>query len=414
MSNAIRIMIKVLLPLLVVGGAVGIAVGLVKSRPEAPKREKPERALLVEVQPVKRVQQRIDVRAQGNVRAARQINIQPQVAGRVTAVHDDLVPGGFIKKNDLIVRVDTTDYRLTVEQQKLSVENAKAQLDQEKGRQVIAKREWELFQKNNSNASDPSLALRKPQLRQAEVSIELAEAQLKQAKVNLGRTAVKAPFNAIVQTENIEKGQLVNAQSVIATLVGTDSYWVRASVPLEELGRIAIPGVNAKRGEGSEVVVEQDLGAGVIKYKGKVIRLLSELDQVGRMAQLIIEVPDPLGLEGNNGEGNEEARLPLLIGAYVTVVFAGSQQRPLIEVPRQAVHNGNEVWIMTPENTLDVREVSVVSGQRDSVLVGKGIEDGELVITSQIGAPVAGMKLKAEGVAKAVDKAPAEGGEVKR
>ncbi len=331
------------------------------------------------------------------MRAARQINIQPQVAGQVTSVHEQLIPGGFIEKGDLIARVDTTNYRLTVEQQKLNVENARALLDQEKGRQVIAAREWELFQKNSdNNKRDPSLALRKPQLRQAEVSIELAEAQLKQAKVNLGRTAIRAPFNAIVQTENIEKGQLVNAQTVIATLVGTDSYWVRASVPLEEIGRISIPGVNAKDGEGSTVTIEQDLGAGVVKYEGKVIRLLSELDQVGRMAQLIIEVADPLGLE----RPKEQAKLPLLIGAYVTVVFAGSQQRALIEVPRQAIHNGDEVWVMTPENTLAVREVSVVSGRPDTVLVNEGLEDGERVIVSQIGAPVEGMKLKLEGSKK--------------
>jgi RND family efflux transporter MFP subunit len=397
MNNVIRTLIKVVLPLVVIAGAVAVAVGMVKNRPEAPKRETPERTLLVEVQPVKRIQQRIDVRAQGTVRAARQINIQPQVAGQVTSVHEQLIPGGFIEKGDLIARVDTTDYRLTVEQQKLNVENARALLDQEKGRQVIAAREWELFQKNSdNNKRDPSLALRKPQLRQAEVSIELAEAQLKQAKVNLGRTAIRAPFNAIVQTENIEKGQLVNAQTVIATLVGTDSYWVRASVPLEEIGRISIPGVNAKEGEGSTVTIEQDLGAGAVKYEGKVIRLLSELDQVGRMAQLIIEVADPLGLE----RPKEQAKLPLLIGAYVTVVFEGSQQRALIEVPRQAIHNGDEVWVMTPENTLAVREVSVVSGRPDTVLVNEGLEDGERVIVSQIGAPVEGMKLKLEGSKK--------------
>ncbi|MEC9398455.1 MAG: hypothetical protein VX475_12575, partial [Myxococcota bacterium] len=133
MNNVIRTIIKVVLPLVVIAGAVAVAVGMVKNRPEAPKREKPERTLLVEVQPVKRVQQRIDVRAQGTVRAARQINIQPQVSGQVTFVHEQLVPGGFLEKGALIARVDTTDYRLTVEQQKLNVENAKALLDQEKG-----------------------------------------------------------------------------------------------------------------------------------------------------------------------------------------------------------------------------------------------------------------------------------------
>ena len=394
MNNAIRLALKIVLPLLVLAGAVFVAATLVRSRPEAPKKQRPDRAQLVSVQTVQRATQRIDVRAQGSVQAARRVRMQPQVTGTITRQHEQLVPGGFIKEGESLMRIDASDYRLVVEQQELNLDTARANLDVEQGRQVIAAKEWELFNEGaKGSESDPSLALRQPQLKQSQITIKLAQAQLKQARVNLSRTNLKAPFNAVVLTEDVETGQLVSSQTLVATLVGTDAFWVRASVPLDQLGRVAIPGINAGAGEGSMAKIEQDLGAGTITYEARVVRLLSELEQVGRMAQLLLEVKDPFGLEQKEA-GNKKP--PLLLGSYVTVVFEGSQQRELIEIPRVAVHDGSTVWVLSAENTLDIRQVNIVSSSLEHVLVDEGIRDGERVITSQIGTPIQGAKLKPE------------------
>lgn len=392
MQDILRTLIKVLAPLLVLGAAIGGARALIKSRPEAPKEERPERVMLVEVQPVSREQQRLDVRAQGTVQAARQVRVQPQVAGRLVSISDELVPGGFVKKGDVLARIEAIDYRLNIKEREMAVEDARARLEVEKGQQVIAKKEWELFKDAGEvKGSDPSLALRKPQLKMAQLAVESAEARLQRARLDLRRTTVRAPFNAIVQSESVEVGQLVNAQTAIATLVGTDTFWIRTSVPLERLNRIKIPGVNVGEGQGSEVVIEQDLGGEIKRREGRVVRLLSELDQLGRMAQVIIEVEDPLGIDVAEGQPRPE---PLLIGSYVRVVFEGSQQRALVEIPRKAVHDGDRVWVMSPDKTLDIRQITIAARRPDTVLVSAGLEDGEQLVTSKIGAPVQGMKLR--------------------
>lgn len=412
----LKTIVKILLPLLVLAGAVGGAMALVKSRPKPPKQERQVQAYLVEVMPVQRKSHRIDVRAKGTVEAARRLQLQPQVTGKVQSIAEELVPGGIIEKDATLVRIDATDYRLALEERETALEDARARLTQEQGQQVIAQRELELFNQSLSSASeqqgaaldDTSLALREPQLKIARVAVEAAEARKKRARVDLSRTTVKAPFNALVLSESVEPGQLVSPQNTLATLVGTDSFWVRASVPMARLPRIKIPGYNLPPGsdqQGSEVTVEIDAGEVTSQRTGRVIRLLGELDQVGRMAQILIEVKDPLLLssaeEKKKSEKARQEQLPLLLGSYVQILFEGSQQMELVEVPRRALRNGGEIWVYNQDDTLDVRQVEIVANFQDSVLVSSGIEEGEWLITSRIGSPVPGMSLRrADAVAR--------------
>ncbi len=394
MHKNFRILLSLILPLGLLASSLGIAVALFKGRPEPPKREKPEVAYLVEVAPVTRSTQVLNVHAQGVVEAARQVRLQPQVVGTVTRQHDRLVPGGLINKGEVAIKIDPTDYQLAIDQQLTNVEDAKARLSLERGQQVIAQKEWELFKKSGHAPQDSSLALRKPQLRQAEVAVKAAESRLEQARVNLRRTTLRAPFDALVQSESVEVGQLVTTQTSIATLVGTETFWVRANVPLDYLDRIDIPGLSVPVDQpGSRVTIEQDVADRTVTRQGRVSRLLGELDQVGRLAQVLIAVEDPLGLDASKED--TAATFPLLIGSYVRVVLDGSREIEVIEVPRSAVHNGREVWVMTDEETLDIRTVEIVGRRLDTLLVREGLREGDVIVTSRIGTPIQGMKLRA-------------------
>ena len=336
---------------------------------------------------------RLDVRAQGTVEAARTVNVTPQVGGRITSVADALVAGGRVSEGDTLFRIDSRDYTIALKERKAAIKDAEARLEQEKGQQQIARREWEMFGKDKGADRDASLALRKPQLEIAKLSLETAKIREESARLNVSRTRVKAPFNAIVRAENAEPGQVVGTQSNVATLIGTDTFWVRAAVPIDQIAKISIPNYNADAGQGSEVVVEQDLGGGaVVRRAGKVVRLLGSLDPVGRLAQVLVEVENPLDPKAVLPDSTGSA--PLLIDAYVSVVFGGSSSNSYVEVPRTALRDGDRAWVVTSENTLSIRELDVVWRKPSSVLVKSGVEDGERVITSKVSAPVEGMALR--------------------
>ncbi len=108
---------------------------------------------------------------------------------------------------------------------KSNLEQARFEREVESGRQVIAKREWDELQSDlDMEDVNRSLVLREPHLRRAEALMEKATNDIEVAELQLSRTVIKAPFNAMVVEESVEVGQLVSPSSEICELVGTDEF----------------------------------------------------------------------------------------------------------------------------------------------------------------------------------------------
>jgi RND family efflux transporter MFP subunit len=399
MTRQVQIALKYGLPLLILAAAAGLTFLLFSAREEPERKDIDEKPTLVETTTVERDAHRLDVRASGTVVPARQIVVSPQVSGRLTSVDDDLVPGGIVEDGETIAEIERDDYRIAVKQRETALKQAKSQLAIEQGQQDVARQEWQLFKDDVSeegsseeSTGPPALALRKPQLESAKAQVEAAEAQLEQAQLNLRRTNVQAPFDALVRSEQADLGQLVGAQSQLATLVGIERFWVRLSVPSDEIPLVDIPGVNAT--EGSIAHITYDVGPKSITRKGRVVRLLGDLDPQGRMARVLVEIDDPLGVLANRKSPETDQRgIPLLLDAFVDVRLEGNTTQKLIEIPRQALRNGDEAYVIE-DGQLSIRPLEIVQRLPDSVLVGEGLEDGDTLVTGPLPKPVEGMKLR--------------------
>lgn len=395
---------KILAPILILIGAVAIAGALIRNKPQAQRTADVAPGALVDVAHALPGEHRLDVHAQGTVQAAREVTVQPQVTGRIVEVAPDLVPGGFFKAGEMLYRIDPDDYQLAVATQNAALEEAQARLALEHGRQRVAQREWELFEGENESAKqDASLALREPQLRQAQAAIETARARLEQAKLDLERTTVVAPFNSFVRSESVELGQTVGPQSQSVRLVGTDTFWVQASVEADTIGYVDVPGVNAS--SGSEATIRFDAGGREVERDGRVVRLLGDLDPAGRMARLLIEVRDPLGFTWRERGGAVRQLTPLLLDSYVEVSIVGNHSEELLEVPRSWLRDGDRVWVVD-DGKLAVRELDVAWRQQDTVLVSGGLSVRDPIVTSALGTPVEGMQLRIAEPANAITSLP--------
>ena len=153
-------------------------------------------------------------------------------------------------------------------------------------------------------------------------------------------------------------------------------------------------------------MIQYDVLTHTFSRQGYVIRRLSQIETVVRMAQIVVEVPDPLGLE----TGKE----PLLLGSQVSVVLQGKPLKEVIEIPRTALLNQNQVWVFEPQNTsnqegtflnqsqnqelsgrLLPKTVSIIRRRKESVLIDQGLSPSDQIITSRISTPVPQMKLRA-------------------
>ena len=111
------------------------------------------------------------------------------------------------------------------------------------------------------------------------------------------------------------------------------------------------------------------------------------------MARIIIEVDDPLCLDS----GNEE--LPILfLGAYVKVEIEGRELERVYALDRSNLRDNNTIWLLTGDMTLEVREIEPVFKGTTHLLLRDEVEPGDKLIVSNIATPVAGMKVRPEGM----------------
>jgi RND family efflux transporter MFP subunit len=383
-----------LMSLAVIVTAVGIAVFLIFSKPKTIRRH-PHNKMnpLVSVISVRPETHTVTVRVMGTVIPAKELTLKSRVTGEVVRMHPEFTEGGLLQKGDEVLRIDDLDYRLIVAQKQSAVADARYALKLEMGRQEIARREWQLLNGDNpAPAGDSELALRKPHLEKAQSDLIAAEAELEAARLQLARTKIHAPFNAIVRSTLVQQGSQVTPQENIATLVNTDTYWIQASIPVDQLQWIDIPGRAASMG--SEVVVRYQDGA---VRTGRVIKLLSDLEKQGRMARLVIRIADPLSLT------SPEAEAPaMLIGEYVQADIQGRHIPDAYRIPREALRERSRVWVVGKEGTLDIRDVHVVWRDTQSVIVKQGLKSNERVVVSDLATPVEGMAVDIDSADKSL------------
>jgi len=403
MSRVGTFVLRVVAPVVVVGLATAFAAQLVRSKPKPSRAERPISAPLVEVMEVTTAQVTLSLDAMGAVRPARVLIVQPQVSGAIVDHHPALVPGGLIHEGDGLVTIDERDYQLAIDRQQAQVARARLDLRVESGRQTIASREWETLSEEltSSVQADEQLARREPQVQAARAGVQSARGAVRTAQLNLDRTRIFAPFNAVVREEGVEVGQVVGPGYRLATLVGTDAAWVEVSVPVDALARLVVPGHNAGQdAPGSATTVTQKTASGTtIVREGRVVRMLRDLDPLGRMARVIVEISDPMDLTREPSE----RRLPLLVGAFVAVQIQGSVLSDVVAIPREALRDGDVVWVSTSDGTLAIRTVAIAWRERTRVLVDSGLQEGDRVILSPLAAPVSGMTVRTEVARTAAD-----------
>jgi len=369
-----------LLPVLFLAiGLIGtIALRVHKSEPEkAPPRKVSQFVETLQVTPTS---EKARISGYGTVEASKDLEIRPQVSGKVVWRHPALEQGGILESGESLFRIDARDYEIAVAQREADLARAEADLKLEQGNQIVAKREFELLGKEVPvSQTGKELALRIPQLKEKRAMLQSAKSMLERAELDLERTDLKTPFNAVVLEENVEEGKFVNAQLQVARLAATDEVYVKVRVPRADLRWLT------NKPEQLPVRIFQEAeGDQSSEWKGKFVRVLGDVDPSGRMAQILVAVENPFQTE-----------TPLLIGTYVRVEIMGALQDGVIPLPRRALREGKRVWFVTEEQTLDFTQVEPVFSIAGTVYVRGNIRPGTSVVVSVLENPLQGTLVEA-------------------
>ena len=379
-----------------IAGVVGVW-GLVVYAPVAGVRPSEEVRSLVRGEIVRAEQVEVRVRTYGTVAPSTEIQLVPEVGGRVTWVSPSLWAGGFFDEGEELVKIDPRDFELQVTRAEADVARAVVVLALEQAEADASRQEWA---KLNPGVEATALVLREPQLAQARAEVASAEANLEKAMRDRSRTILSGPFAGRVRSKNVDVGQYVTPGVSIAELYAVDHAEVRLPLPDEDLAFLDLP--LHRRGpevRGPEVTVSALFAGRVHEWKGRIVRVEGEIDAATRMVHAVARIADPY----DRAEQRDGA--PLAAGLFVNAEIEGHVLNDVIAVPRDGLRGDGRVLVIEPDDPssrsesgelpgrLHLRAVTILRRQDDRVLVAEGLSDGDIVCTSPLEIVTEGMRV---------------------
>ncbi len=375
-------------------GGILITTLIFSTEPEAKQEGATvQTAMLVDVLSVERGTFEPIIVATGTVQPVEDVILSPLVSGQVIRRDAAFTPGGFVKKNQVLLQIDPSDYRNTLELQKSELMQVQTSLETEMGRQQIAEQDLQLitddslFGGNPLSENERQLVLRKPQLNAVKANIGAAKASVDQARLNLGRTTIRAPFDAHILGRNVTQGSQVAPGDNLGRIVGTDYYWVAATVPVSKLQWLSFPESDAEKG--SPVRIENRTAWTPDAYRvGFLDKQIGALDGQTRLAQVLVKVSDPLAT-AKDLKGSPK----LMIGTFVEVKIQADFIPNVIRLDRDYIRGNQTVWIMK-DKKLEIREVQIVLNDDEYAYISEGLADGEKVVISDLSTVTNGIGLR--------------------
>ncbi len=367
-------LLVIAIPILIIVGFV-VATSIFISLNKEPKEKKRNfNTLAVIADYAKTEDVQLKVRTQGEARPQIEIDLVPQVGGKIVYVSPNFVEGGVFKKGETLLRIEDADFQVAVIRAEAGVAQAEQVLVTELAEGEIARQDYAEL-----GRGDPSpLALRKPQQAQARAALQAAEAELQAAKLNLSRTSVKAPFSGRVRSKSSDIGQFVTPGSRLGRIFSKDIVEVRLPLSDAQLSKLDLPlAYVAENRDAAPRVDLNALVAGKVRHwDGRIMRTDSTYDTATRALFAIAEVADPYG------DGASEDGVPLAPGLFVDADIDGKSFENVITIPRDGLRPQDEVYIVDNVGKAEIRKVQVLDASPDRAVLTGGVERGELVVLS--------------------------------
>lgn len=365
---------QIILPIIVLAVGIGgyAAMAAMKKPPE--EKAVVDNTPVVSVAIIEKRPMMFSVDSYGIVNAKYETELVSQVNGEIIYLSDAFVRGGFVKKGDILAKIDPSDYEAALTDAEATLASTQATLVQEKAYGKVAAEEW----KRIKDGVPTELSLRKPQLAQELARLNSSEAGLKRAKRNLERTLIKAPYDALIENRNIGLGSYVSMGTQLGKLLSIEVAEIRLPLADKDIRYLN------NKGLGSSVKITGNFAGQVQQWQGKIVRGEGVIDDRSRMTYLVAEVVDPYGLSSPKNE--------LRYGSYITASIQGDRAEDVTTIPRHLIIN-DRVAILDQDNKLKYQTVNVIRQQGAGVVIRDGLEDGMRIITSALDYPIEGMQL---------------------
>ena len=376
--------IRILIPLAVVGGAIAAAGWLMANPPAVPKRPGPPAAQLhVDTVTLERAPYRVLVESFGFVQPRTQSDLVAQVGGQITEVSTNFRDGGFFEAGERLLLIDPRDYEIGVKIAEAELISQRQALVEERARVTQALHDW---QRLGDGGEPPSLVSREPQLRAAEAAVAAAEAALDQARLALERTAIVAPYAGRIRSRNADIGQVVAAGTTVASIYATDAVEIALPIKNRDPEFMALP-------EGRSGVADDSLDVNIVSklapatsWRARLVRTEGAIDTTSRQLRVVARIDDPYAAARAGGAD-------IKIGEYVVAEITGRELADVIVIPNSAIYQGSYVYVVE-DGLLARREVELAWRNADDAIVASGLASGDKLVVTALGQVSSGTRVR--------------------
>ena len=424
-----------MLPLVVV---IALALALLMVKGRVPVQHAgtslPER--IVEVIEVVPIDFRSSVTPYGRVEPAIVLQAKAEVAGKLSYLHPNLKRGAGVAAGTVVVRIDTSDYEVSLRQTEAELADNRQsllQLEEEEksaqrslglarqnleyGRKELARIkeifERQLVSRSTYEAEQQKVLQYQQQVEELQGQINSfasrrnsvkarimrAEEQVKGQQTALGRTEIRMPFDARIGQVLVEQNEFVAVGNTLFEALDVNGVEINAQLPARHMSELLVHLDEARRGElalmpigdalrslGLSAMVRLVGGNSHAVWEATVLRLSEAMDPTRRTLGLVV------GIDNSLGKVIPGMRPPLMKGMY-TAVQLSTPAMPALVVPRRAVHEGR-AYLVDEQQRLAIRGVDVRFRQGELVVLNGGLREGDRLIVSDLYPVIEGMPLR--------------------
>src|SRR5690242_391634 len=331
--------------------------------------QKEEKAAATPIRPVRTVTVELQeggekVSLTGEIQPRYQADLGFRVNGKILERPVDV--GTEVKKDDLLARLDPQQYRQDLEVAKAEVAKAEAEVARSQAQEY---RQRELLKNGHTTQVAYDQALKTFKTAQAEA--DATRARQVQASENLGYTELRADNNGVISATGADPGQVVSAGQMV----------VRLAQPGEREGVFNIAEGAFKKRPTDPTVTVHLVSNSEVETAGKVRYVSPQADPATRTYTARVSLPD----------APPEMRLGANVVGTVTL-----DQGQTVSIPGSALFQKDSkpaVWLVEKDKTVQLKPITVQRYQGDSVVVGDGLAQGDVVVTAGVQKLLPGQKV---------------------
>lgn len=346
---------------------VGLAFGLMKyliAQKEDPKiRSVGDLKRYVKTEKVEYKTIQSSVEESGRIRSVREIDVVAEASGRIIEGKVSLKKGSEFRKGDLLFTIYKDEAALSLQSSKSQFQNSLANILPDVRMDFIdSENDFLIFFRSIDVEKElPSI----PEIKNEKLKIFLASRNILsdyysicRDELQLSRYSIYAPFNGTFTEVYLEAGAYSNMGGKVAHAIQTDR--LEMEVPLRKVDAAWI-------NIGDQVKVSRD--GDPVPWMGKVVRKGKFLDDEFQRQSVFVSL------------SNLESHF-LLNGEYLVANFPEYPVKDVMEMPRNAVFNSDEVFVVV-EDRLQKRKIDIAKINSKTLLF-RGLEKGCTLVTQAL------------------------------